>query len=146
PSPPAACSTTRSTNVVTAGHLRSSAGPGHEAVHTTHCPLQTPLQHEGAHRAVRPSREDGQASTASPSTTLRPRRVPNLPSPSVRAKSVSSPPRPTLTPGWKCVPRWRTMISPALTTWPPERLTPRRCALESRPLRAELAPFLCAMG
>src|ERR1700712_5535062 len=37
------------------------------------------------------------------------------------------------------------MISPALTTWPPKRLTPRYCALESRPLRVELAPFLCAM-
>src|SRR3954454_15419980 len=37
------------------------------------------------------------------------------------------------------------MISPALTVWPPKRFTPRRCALESRPLRVELAPFLCAM-
>src|SRR5919112_228657 len=49
-------------------------------------------------------------------------------------------------PGWKWVPRWRTMISPALTSWPPKRLTPRRCALESRPLRVEDAPFLCAMS
>src|SRR6187431_3449900 len=38
------------------------------------------------------------------------------------------------------------MISPARTFWPPNRFTPRRCALESRPLRVELAPFLCAMS
>src|SRR5918998_5515857 len=38
------------------------------------------------------------------------------------------------------------MISPALTTWPPKRLTPRRWALESRPLRDDDAPFLCAMS
>src|ERR1700712_5080359 len=37
------------------------------------------------------------------------------------------------------------MISPAWTTWPPNRLTPRRWALESRPLRELEAPFLCAM-
>src|SRR6185436_5304823 len=38
------------------------------------------------------------------------------------------------------------MISPALTTWPPKRFTPRYCAFESRPLRVEDAPFLCAMS
>src|SRR5918997_163186 len=38
------------------------------------------------------------------------------------------------------------MISPALTTWPPKRLTPRRWAFESRPLRDDEAPFLCAMS
>src|SRR6476469_1203291 len=38
------------------------------------------------------------------------------------------------------------MISPALTTWPPKRFTPRRWALESRPLRDDEAPFLCAMS
>src|SRR6478736_3541719 len=80
------------------------------------------------------------------SMTLRPRRVPKVTAPGARANSVSSPPRPTFTPGWKCVPRWRTMISPALTTWPPKRLTPRRWAFESRPLREELAPFLCAIS
>src|ERR1700757_4454206 len=37
------------------------------------------------------------------------------------------------------------MISPALTTWPPNRFTPSRCAEESRPLRELEAPFLCAM-
>src|SRR4051812_45033715 len=78
-------------------------------------------------------------------TVLRSRLRPNCTAPGASANSVSSLPRPTLSPGWKCVPRWRTMISPALTTWPPKRLTPRCCALESRPLRVELAPFLCAM-
>src|SRR5690242_7709861 len=79
-------------------------------------------------------------------TTLRPRRVPNSTAPAASANRVSSPPRPTLEPGWKWVPRWRTMISPALTSWPPNRFTPSRWALESRPLREELAPFLCAMS
>ena len=44
------------------------------------------------------------------STTLRPLRSPNFTVPSTRANSVSSPPRPTFSPGWKRVPRWRTMI------------------------------------
>src|ERR1035437_4359769 len=79
-------------------------------------------------------------------TVLRPRFLPNCTAPATRAKSVSSPPRPTPSPGWKCVPRWRTMISPALTTWPPKRLTPRNWEFESRPLRVEDAPFLCAMS
>src|SRR6478735_4039891 len=78
-------------------------------------------------------------------TVLRPRLVPNFTAPATSANRVSSPPRPTPLPGWKCVPRWRTRISPALTTWPPYRLTPSRCALESRPLRVEDAPFLCAI-
>src|SRR5215203_2817148 len=78
-------------------------------------------------------------------TVLRPRLVPNSTAPGAVANSVSSPPRPTLTPGWKWVPRWRTMISPALTIWPPNRLTPSRWAAESRPLRELEAPFLCAM-
>src|ERR1035441_2171448 len=38
------------------------------------------------------------------------------------------------------------MISPALTCWPPKRLTPRRWAFESRPLRLDDAPFLCAIS
>src|SRR5699024_9777565 len=79
-------------------------------------------------------------------TILRPLRVPNSTAPAVRAKRVSSPPRPTLAPGWNLVPRWRTRISPALTDWPPKRLTPRYCGFESRPLRVELTPFLLAMG
>src|SRR4051794_1662151 len=38
------------------------------------------------------------------------------------------------------------MISPAPTSWPPKRLTPSRWALESRPLRLDDAPFLCAIS
>src|SRR4051794_16726961 len=72
--------------------------------------------------------------------------MPNSTEPAVSANRVSSLPRPTLAPGWKWVPRCRTRISPAFTSWPPKRLTPRRCALESRPFREELAPFLCAMS
>src|SRR5437763_46183 len=79
-------------------------------------------------------------------TVLRSRFFPNCTAPGASANSVSSPPRPTLSPGWKWVPRWRTRISPAFTTWPPKRLTPSRCALESRPLREDDAPFLCAIG
>src|SRR4051794_4085893 len=37
------------------------------------------------------------------------------------------------------------MISPPVTVWPANTLTPRRFALESRPLRLEPRPFLCAM-
>jgi len=57
-----------------------------------------------------------QASTAVMETVLRPRRVPKVTEPGSSANSVSSLPRPTPRPGWKWVPRWRTMISPALTT------------------------------
>src|SRR6516165_3674851 len=77
---------------------------------------------------------------------LRPRFTPNSTAPDSLANSVSSPPRPTPVPGWNLVPRWRTMISPALTTWPPNRFTPSRCAAESRPLRELEAPFLCAIS
>src|SRR5215813_7958442 len=53
---------------------------------------------------------------------------------------------PTLAPAWKVVPRWRTRMLPAGTTWPPKRFTPRRWPGESRPLR-ELPPaFLCAIA
>src|SRR5579863_5879877 len=37
------------------------------------------------------------------------------------------------------------MISPPVTVWPAKTLTPRRCAFESRPLRDEPRPFLCAI-
>src|SRR5215216_1653862 len=66
--------------------------------------------------------------------------------PSTLANRVSSPPRPTPSPGWMRVPRWRTRIVPAVTSWPPWRLTPSRLAAESRPLRLEDAPFLCAIS
>src|SRR5690606_28761862 len=58
---------------------------------------------------------DDHSAAATMLTTLRPPFAPNCTAPAARANSVSSPPRPTFTPGWKCVPRWRTRISPALT-------------------------------
>src|SRR6478735_9349584 len=38
------------------------------------------------------------------------------------------------------------MISPPVTVWPAKTFTPRRFALESRPLRLEPRPFLCAIS
>src|SRR6201991_1466221 len=49
-------------------------------------------------------------------------------------------------PGLNLVPRWRTMISPPVTDSPANTFTPRRLALESRPLREEPRPFLCAIS
>src|SRR5688572_33049434 len=66
--------------------------------------------------------------------------------PSTLANSVSSLPRPTLAPGLKRVPRWRTRMEPPVTNWPAKRLTPSICGLESRPLRELPTPFLCAMA
>src|SRR5919108_2079020 len=60
------------------------------------------------------------------------------------AKIVSPLPMPAPSPGLKRVPRWRTMISPPLTTSPAKTFTPSRFAFESRPLRLEPSPFLCA--
>src|SRR5439155_1859438 len=75
--------------------------------------------------------------------TTRPRRpVANCTVPAARAYSVSSLPIPTPSPGWNFVPRWRTMISPPVTVWPANTLTPRRLAWLSRPLREEPSPFL----
>src|SRR5436309_643820 len=65
--------------------------------------------------------------------------------PAAFANSVSSLPLPTPSPGLKRVPRWRTMISPPVTVSPAKTFTPRRCACESRPLRLEPRPFLCAI-
>src|SRR4051812_7291207 len=53
---------------------------------------------------------------------------------------------PTPSPALKRVPRWRTMISPPVTVCPANTFTPRRFALESRPLRLEPRPFLCAIS
>src|SRR4029453_9309985 len=78
--------------------------------------------------------------------SLRPRTMWWTTVPSTLANRVSSPPRPTPSPGWMRVPRWRTRIVPAVTSWPPWRLTPSRLAAESRPLRMEGAPFLCAIS
>src|SRR5881227_2928230 len=53
---------------------------------------------------------------------------------------------PTPAPGLKRVPRWRTMISPPVTTSPANVFTPSLCALESRPLRLEPSPFSWAIA
>jgi hypothetical protein len=66
--------------------------------------------------------------------------------PETLAKRVSSFPMPTLSPGFNGVPRWRTSIDPPETNWPSNRLTPSRCAFESRPLREVPCPFLCAIS
>src|SRR4051794_20486383 len=134
PLPAATCTVTRSTNAATSA-----------ASCLVRRKTQTPRRRDDA--GVPAGRRRGlQTSTAVIDTVLRPRRVPKVTAPGSSVNSVSSPPRPTPRPGWKCVPRCRTMISPAFTTWPPKRLTPSRCALESRPLREDEAPFLCAMS
>src|SRR6201991_401044 len=38
------------------------------------------------------------------------------------------------------------MISPPVTVWPANTFTPRRLGFESRPLREEPRPFLCAIS
>src|SRR4029079_12392996 len=79
--------------------------------------------------------------------TTRPRRhVVNSTVPAAGAKSVSSLPMPTPSPALKREPRWRTMISPPVTFWPAKTLTPSIFGLESRPLRLEPRPFLCAIS
>src|ERR1043165_1147917 len=52
---------------------------------------------------------------------------------------------PTFSPAWNLVPTWRTRIEPAVTASPANRFTPRILGSESRPLRVEPCPFLCAM-
>src|SRR5688572_761372 len=69
----------------------------------------------------------------------------NLTIPSTRAKRVSSLPRPTFFPGFHFVPRCRARILPPRTCSPPNFFRPNRCELESRPLRDEPTPFLCAI-
>jgi hypothetical protein len=44
------------------------------------------------------------------------------------------------------VPRWRMMIEPPVTSWPPKAFTPSRCAFESRPFVELPPPFLCAIA
>src|SRR5690606_27947733 len=66
--------------------------------------------------------------------------------PSTSANRVWSRPRPTPGPGWNWVQRCRTMMLPASMAWPPYIFTPRYFGLESRPLREEPTPFLCAMA
>src|SRR6187397_854561 len=70
----------------------------------------------------------------------------NLTRPGTVAKTVKSRPRPVPGPARKVMPRWRTMIEPAVTSWPSPRLTPRRWPTLSRPF-LELEPaFLWAMA
>src|SRR5262245_10431816 len=71
--------------------------------------------------------------------------VRNSTRPSRLAKIVSSRPMPAPVPGRKRVPRCRTRIIPALTSWPSNSLTPSRLDCESRPFFEEPSPFLCAI-
>src|SRR6185437_1604198 len=75
-----------------------------------------------------------------------PRPLWNFTAPAALAKIVWSRPMPTCVPGWNLVPRWRTMMLPGTTAWPPHFLTPRRRPALSRPLRDEPPAFLCAMS
>src|ERR1041385_993454 len=52
---------------------------------------------------------------------------------------------PALTPALNLLPRWRTMMLPAITGSPPNFFSPSRFDSESRPLRVEPPAFLCAM-
>src|SRR6267378_1641737 len=58
---------------------------------------------------------------------------------------VKSRPMPTPRPGCTRVPTCRTRMLPGMTRSPPYTLTPRCCPGESRPLREEPCPFLCAI-
>src|SRR5438552_5361580 len=53
---------------------------------------------------------------------------------------------PVPSPGRNFVPRWRTRIIPAFTSWPEKIFTPSIFGFESRPFREEPSPFLCAIG
>src|ERR1035437_6801453 len=75
---------------------------------------------------------------------IRPRSL-NSTTPVTLANRVSSLPQPTLAPGFNLVPRWRTMMLPPGTNWPPKTLMPSRCAFESRPFLELPRPFLCAI-
>src|SRR6185369_17484867 len=78
-------------------------------------------------------------------TFCRPRPRSNFTIPVTRAKRVWSLPRPTLKPGKNLVPRWRTMMAPALTVSPPYAFTPRYCGLLSRPFLDDPPPLFVAM-
>src|SRR5215203_1320208 len=97
---------------------------------------------------VTPVKDDGQAVASSKIgssitlTTLLPRERSKSTLPDTLAKRVSSEPLPTLCPGCTLEPRWRTMMLPAVTTWPPYAFTPSLLPAESRPLREEPPPFL----
>ena len=61
-----------------------------------------------------------------------------------RAPSPATP-SPVPGPERKVMPRWRTMIEPALTSSPSPAFTPRRLPTLSRPFLELPTPFLCAM-
>tara|TARA_B000000441_G_scaffold132708_1_gene120093 strand:+ start:52 stop:300 length:249 start_codon:yes stop_codon:yes gene_type:complete len=69
----------------------------------------------------------------------------NLTTPSANAYNVLSRPEPTFIPGRILMRQRSFKIFPAFTTWPPQHLTPKRFALESRPFLVLPAPFLCAI-
>src|ERR1035437_3143359 len=75
---------------------------------------------------------------------IRPRSL-NSTTPVTLANRGSSLPQPTLAPGFNLVPRWRTMMLPPGTNWPPKTFMPSRCAFESRPFLELPRPFLCAI-
>jgi len=60
----------------------------------------------------------------------------NFTKPEALAKSVSSLPLPTFNPGLKGVPRWRTIIEPAVTNWPPD-------FFYSQPFRLTIPAIFC---
>src|SRR5918996_3263297 len=75
-------------------------------------------------------------------TRRRRARSPYFTVPSAVAKTVSSPPLPTFSPGWIRVPRWRTRIDPDVTNSPSNTLDPSRFAFESRPFLDEPPAFV----
>src|SRR5690606_9002930 len=112
-------------------------------------PLIPRLRNKKPRRSGAPRNRWGYPQAAG--TTLTVRRffaplIANSTVPSTSANRVWSRPRPTPGPGWNWVPRWRTMMLPASMAWPPYIFTPRYFGLESRPLREEPTPFLCAMA
>ena len=110
-----------------------------------HCP--TGVRRTAALTIGRPGRAStGTQSIGRTSTSFWPLRCPNFTLPGARANSVSSPPRPTFTPGWNLVPRWRTMIAPACTAPPSNTFTPRRLDSESRPFLVEPPPLVFDMS
>src|SRR5438552_1824757 len=95
----------------------------------------------GAGRRARGNQAGGWATLMNLSSPRRSKRT----YPSDFANRVWSTPTPTLAPGLNRVPRWRTRMLPAVTNWPPKRLTPSICGLESRPFLELPTPFLWAM-
>ena len=68
------------------------------------------------------------------------------PCPSTSANSVWSRPMPTLVPAWNLVPRWRTMIEPAGTIWPPIDLDAEHLGLRIAAVARRAAAFFLCHG